>query len=189
VSGWSVASAGTGANGGCDASISGEAAGAHSPAGGAIPAASRTSVLVIRPRGPEPTSVWSGMSCAAAMRRASGVAAAPLAEADDGVSGAAVTAVTTGSAGLRSPLPVMPSPAPATPIRAISAPTFTVLPSGARIESWPSASASSVTVALSVSTSRSSSPLVTQSPPLTSQLMIVPCSMLSVRAGIVISVM
>ena len=70
---------------------------------------------------------------------------------------------------------------------AITPPIGTVPPSPARIRSVPSASASNVTVALSVSTSASGSPFETGSPSCLSQRTIVPSSIESDNRGITTS--
>src|SRR3954468_21493776 len=83
--------------------------------------------------------------------------------------------------------PPSDDPPPPSPMRAMTSPTASVAPSSATISSVPSASASYVIVALSVSISTSSSPFETSSPSALSHLRIVPSSMESDRRGIVMS--
>src|SRR3954470_19811718 len=83
--------------------------------------------------------------------------------------------------------PPSEEPPPPSPMRAMTSPIASVAPSSATISSVPSASASYVIVALSVSISTSSSPFETSSPSDLSHLRIVPSSIESESRGIVTS--
>ncbi len=167
------------------------------PAGRAAGAgeAELTSALTIRPPGPDPDSCERSMPASRAIRRASGEAfTRPLsARSRGGETGASPLPEDVGGAGTRrSRLPADTARSgaadtPASPMRAISSPMRTVCPSATRIRSVPSASASKVTVALSVSTSASGSPSDTSSPSDFSQRTIVPSSIESDRRGMTTS--
>ena len=124
-----------------------------------------TSAFTIRPPGPDPVSARRSTCDSRAIRRASGDAftrPAPLSVSGDLPAAAGAGAARRGRAGAGGP----DRGSDASPIVAITPPSGTVSPSPATIRSVPSASASNVTVALSVSTSAIGSPFDTTSPSL-----------------------
>ena len=155
------------------------------PRAGSCLATAPRSAFTIRPPGPEPVSPRRSICDSRAMRRASGDSLTrsvplPASDAWPAAAGAAARpdSAGTGDPGTGSDLP---------PILAITPLVGTVCPSPARIRSVPSASASNVTVALSVSTSASGSPFDTRSPSCLSQRTIVPSSIESDNRGITTS--
>ena len=138
-------------------------------AGAASGTAARTSSARISPPGPEPRTLLMSTSRSRAMRLALGETLTLAVVPGLGAAGVSTTALAVGLLSVRRPVSVGPESAggasPGCTSHAMACPTGTTSPSRALMPARiPLPSASISTTALSVSTSRSSSPLVTCSP-------------------------
>src|SRR5229473_316432 len=170
----------------------GEASGRRRSAGRLVPAAARTSSFTMRPSGPLPFRAARSTPISPARRLARGETlirspssvarlggAGSAGGGEGGADSGALDAAAAGGAAL-----ALAGAAEASPIVAIGAPIFAGTPCSTRIERTPPLSASRSNVALSDSTSASTSPAFTSSPVFFFHSTMVPSSIVSESFGI-----